>query len=264
MALETLHHGTHSEATRRLQAATNRRLKSRGLASYAVKEDGHLGVKTLLAVRKAAWALGALEATLDTVTKKRVVSAGVQSIILNPGKRNERQRRSAKVRIVKLKRDRARLKARAKEHAAQAKNQSGGRSRVVHFAKEAAAAYRKQPGAYHYLAGGVANLIFLKPSPRNYRSDCSQFASSIQKAAGLPDLGSNGPLWVNTVIMAHHLEYTDHPEPGDFGMYGSRWAPHHVEVYCGEPGAEFIGHGSPPIDSLTPGRPDFYLKNPIK
>jgi hypothetical protein len=63
--------------------------------------------------------------------------------------------------------------------------------------------------------------------------------------------------------MASFLEQTDTPVPGDFGMYGSRTAPHHVEPYCALPGREFIGHGSPPIDSLTPGRPDFYLRNPI-
>jgi hypothetical protein len=63
--------------------------------------------------------------------------------------------------------------------------------------------------------------------------------------------------------MASFLEQTDTPVPGDFGMYGSRTAPHHVETYCALPGREFIGHGSPPIDSLTPGRPDFYLRNPI-
>jgi hypothetical protein len=83
----------------------------------------------------------------------------------------------------------------------------------------------------------------------------------VQDDAELPALGPNGPLWVNTVIMAAHLEQTDHPLPGDFGMYGSRAAPHHVEVYlggAGGPGHEFVGHGSPPIDSLTPGRPDFY------
>lgn len=260
MALETLHHGTKSDATRRLQAATNRRLRSRGLSSYAVKEDGVLGNKTLLAVRKAAWALGALEDTLDTVTRKKVVPPGVQAIILNPGKRNNRQRNSGKVRIAKLKRDRAAFKKRAEA----AKKKTGGRRKVVEECLKAFHNYRNNPGAYHYLAGGVANLIYLKPTPRNYRSDCSQFASSVQNAAGLPDLGPNGPLWVNTVIMAHHLELTTHPEPGDFGMYGSRWAPHHVEVYCAEPGAEFVGHGSPPIDNLTPGRPDFYLKNPAK
>ena len=52
---------------------------------------------------------------------------------------------------------------------------------------------------------------------------------------------------------------TAHPRPGDLGMYGPFNATHHVELYCGAPGQEFIGHGSPPIDSRTPGRRDFYL-----
>jgi hypothetical protein len=42
-----------------------------------------------------------------------------------------------------------------------------------------------------------------------------------------------------------------------YGVHGG--ATHHVELYCGAPGQEFIGHGSPPIDSATPGRPDYYL-----
>jgi hypothetical protein len=125
---------------------------------------------------------------------------------------------------------------------------------------QAAANYRQNPRAYHYLAGGVANLIFLRPSPRNYRSDCSQFAASVYKAAGLPSPASVPHEWASTYTMVKspHAKVTtrEHRKPGDLGMYGSLSAPHHVEIWCGN---KFIGHGSPPIDSLTPGEPDYYL-----
>ena len=53
---------------------------------------------------------------------------------------------------------------------------------------------------------------------------------------------------------------TTSQRPGDLGMYGKHGGfTHHVELYCGAPGQEFIGHGSAPIDSATPGRPDYYL-----
>lgn len=254
--MNVLHHGGRSDAARQLQAATNRRLRARGLDGATVREDGVIGNATLLAVRKAAWALGALSSTYEAITREREVSVGVQRMIRNPGLRSREQQERGKARLSTMRHERAK--------ASKAKASSGGRLHVVQNCLAAASAYARNPGAYHYLAGGSANLVFMRPTPRSWRSDCSQFASSVQHAADLPDLGPNGPLWVNTVIMAAHLERVDHPSPGDFGMYGSRRAPHHVEVYCGVAGHEFVGHGSPPIDSLTPGRPDFYLRNPIK
>jgi hypothetical protein len=152
----------------------------------------------------------------------------------------------------------------------------GSRLLVVRQCLLAHRNYRRNPGAYHYLAGGIANLIYLEPSPRTYRSDCSQFAASVQHGGKAPDIGPNGPMWVNTWIMDDYLQVTDRPNAADFGMYGPRGNPHHVEVYLGSAGAklapsvglpagdyEFVGHGSPPIDTATPGRPDYYLKNPL-
>lgn len=260
--LEVLHRGHRSDRTRALKAAMNRRLRARGLAGMTVPETTMLSSDDLISIRKCAWALGALSSTYEAITRTGQVSVGVQRMIRNPGLRTHEQEERGKARISRMRRDR--VERARHEKAILAK--SHGRLTVVHNVLVAASNYRANPGAYHYFAGGRANLIYLRPTPRDYRSDCSQFASSAQKDAGLPDLGPNGPLWVNTVIMAAHLEVVEHPSPADFGMYGPRHAPHHVEVYCGAaggPGHEFVGHGSPPIDSLTPGRPDFYLANPI-
>lgn len=256
--LAVLHRGARSDRARALQAATNRRLRARDLDGMVVQEDGIVGKATLLAVRKAAWALGALKTTYEAITANGEIPVGVQRMILNPGDRSDDQKDRAKARISQMRHDRTKR--------AHMLDVSQARLHVVHNVLVAAANYRAQPGNYHYLAGGKPNLIYLRPTPRDWRSDCSQFASSVQHDAGLSDLGPNGPLWVNTTIMAAHLELTDNPLPADFGMYGPRNEPHHVEVFCGSaggPGHEFVGHGSPPIDSLTPGRPDFYLRNPL-
>jgi hypothetical protein len=83
--------------------------------------------------------------------------------------------------------------------------------------------------------------------------------ASVYKKAGLPSPANVAHEWASTYSMVKKGRVTHSPRPGDLGMYGSLAAPHHVELYCGEPGQEFIGHGSPPIDSRTPGRPDYYL-----
>jgi len=105
----------------------------------------------------------------------------------------------------------------------------------------------------------TANTEFLKPTPHGWRSDCSPFVAAVYKAAGLPSPASVPHEWAATSNMVKKGRVTAHPRPGDLGMYGPFNATHHVELYCGVPGQEFIGHGSPPIDSRTPGRPDFHL-----
>jgi hypothetical protein len=141
---------------------------------------------------------------------------------------------------------------------------SAKRKRIVAEASKAAANYRKNSGAYHYLAGGKANTEYLKPTPRDWRSDCSQFAASVYKGAGLPSPASVPHEWASTFTMvkAPGVRFVDraHRKPGMLGMYGTHTAPHHVEIWCGD---KFIGHGSPPIDSLTPGEPDYYLDFPF-
>lgn len=254
--MEVLHRGGDSEQARKLQAATNRRLKSRGLAGYAVEEDGHVGAKTMLAVRKAAWSLGAMQTTLDKMTKSGAIPVGVQSMIMNPGRRNDGQRERGKKRVADM---RKRRKAQhADGLAAGSASGSSDRRAVCAAAEKAAANYRKNPGAYHYLAGGIANTVIMAPTPRSYRSDCSQFAVNCYRHAGVKCPGTGTYLYSNTDSISRGGKIVRVPQPGDLGLYGSaRGRTHHVEVYVG--GGRFIGHGSPPIDSMTPGQPDFYL-----
>lgn len=139
---------------------------------------------------------------------------------------------------------------------------SSARSAIVAAAQQAAANYRANPAAYHYLAGGIANTEILKPTGRNYRSDCSQFAVNVYRVAGVKCPGTGTYLYSNTITIAGNGTVTTNPQPGDLGMYGSRWAPHHVEVVVDSSPLTFIGHGTQPIDSRTPGLPSYYLTFP--
>lgn len=257
-----LHHGARSNTIGALKVATNKRLGARDLASFRTDSGDVLTNDALVAIRKAAWALGALKTTYEAVTKKGEVHPGIVAMIMNPGERTDEQKKVGKDRIAFM---RSQRKKREKAES----SISHGRLLFVENCVAAMKAYELNPGAYHYLAGGNPNLIYKRPSPLSYRSDCSQYASSVQDDSHLPALGPNGALWVNTDVMDHHLELTDSPEPADFGMYGvHHGGTHHVECYVGSlgirlHGTEFSGHGSPPIDGLTPGRPNFYLRNPI-
>lgn len=132
------------------------------------------------------------------------------------------------------------------------------RDRIVAVAQQAAVNYRRNPGAYHYLAGGIANTEIMVPTPPSYRSDCSQFAANVYRLAGVACPGNGTYLYSNTNTISMGGKQVGAPRPGDLGLYGSgRGHTHHVEVYVG--GGQYIGHGSPPIDSKTPGLPDFHL-----
>jgi hypothetical protein len=256
-----LHHGAESEAARQLVAAANRRLDARDLDDYKIAETDVVSSAVLLAVRKAAWGLGALKSTLDQMEKTGTIPVGVQRIIRHPGTRNAEQKDRGVKRVAAMR------KARKEREAHKTK-----RSEVKRLAIQAAANYRKNPSAYHYYAGGTANLIFLEPSPPSYRSDCSQFIASIWKAAGLPSPASVPHQWASTHTMtscpAARLVTRSELRPGCVGMYGESSGPlvtrstHHTEAFVGDPDARWIGHGSPPIDSLTPGEPDFYMDYP--
>jgi cell wall-associated NlpC family hydrolase len=246
---EPLRRGARGDRVRQLQAATNRRLKARALGDYAVQEDGSLDAKAIAGVAKAAWALGAMRTTLAKLDAGEI-PLGVERMIRNPGRRQDAQKDRGRLRM-------KHMRAARKRRAAEAKKAGSKRARVVQEAMKAAANYRANPGAYHYLAGGVANTVYLEPTARNYRSDCSQFVAAVYKGAGLPSPASVPHDLASTYTMVPHGTRTANPRPGDCGFYGS--PAHHVELYCGVPGHEFIGHGSPPIDSSTPGRPDYYV-----
>ena len=250
--MQVLHRGAKIDAARALQAATNRRLQRRGLSEVALDEDGVVGAKTMAAVVAAAWALGAQRETIAKMDAGEI-PIGVQRMIRNPGRRTDGQKALGKKRL-------AHMIAMRKQRAAAVAASGTARKRVVELAQQAAANYRANPKAYHYLAGGKANAEFLKPTPSDWRSDCSQFVAAVYKAAGLPSPATVAHEFASTFSIDPKGTVTTSPRPGDLGMYGVHGGrTHHVELYCGLPGQEFIGHGSPPVDSMTPGRPNYYL-----
>jgi hypothetical protein len=245
--------GSRGERVKSLQRSINKRLRARGAANRQVEVDGVFGNATRRAMVTAAYLLGADKATYDGMRRGTINDKEVE-FVRHPGRRSDVELKRGQIRVA------AHRKARAKA-AQEAEQASGKRKLIVQLAEKAAANYRANPGAYHYLAGGVANLVFLKPTPRGWRSDCSQFVASVYHAAGVSSPAA--PLahqWASTfsMVKSPHARVIPRSQrkPGDLGMYGSRTAPHHVELWCGN---KFIGHGSPPIDSLTPGEPDYYI-----
>lgn len=246
---------------KRLQQAINTRLSTRSAPHQTVKVDGDFGPKTRQAMAYACYLLGMNSAVITSNIKHGSISPAEQNFVLHPGKRNDAQKQLGRKRVARHRQ--ALKKAEEQSHKASAK-----RKAIVDAWKQAAHNYRQNPGAYHYLAGGIANTEIMKPTPSNWRSDCSMFVASGYKDAGVESPAA--PLdhqWAatSTIVKSPHARITDNPKPGDLGMYGDRTGPlasrytHHVEGYVGEPDCKFIGHGSPPIDSLTPGEPDFYV-----
>lgn len=250
---DVLHQGGRSDQARRLAIAMNQRFEQRSLADRKVHV--YEGPMTLTADLHAAaitcaWALGASQETIALMRREKTVPVGVNRMIRSPGSRNATQRERGEKRIANMRAQRRRREREA----------GGARKRVCDAAKRAAANYRANPGAYHYLAGGVPNTVIMRPTPRHWRSDCSQFAVNCYREAGVDECPGSGTfMFSNTISIEQGGRVTSSPRPGDFAMYGRRGATHHMEVYIGEPGCEFIGHGTQPIDSTTPGRPDFYL-----
>lgn len=238
---------------KKLQAAINKRLSNRAAGNHRCEEDGVFGTKTRIALIKACYLLGMRRDRLNELKHGLIVDS-TQRFVMEPGLRKDAEKRRGRQRVKKH-------RAAVKRHKAEAAKANDARKRICREAKKAAANYRKNPGAYHYLAGGKANLVYLTPSPRDYRSDCSQFAAAVFHGAGLPSPAR--PLaheWASTysIVKAEgaRIVSSSQRKPGMLAMYGSREAPHHVEIWCGD---RFVGHGSPPIDSITPGQPDYYV-----
>jgi hypothetical protein len=254
--LQVLHVGGKSDQCRAMCVAMNRRLHARSLVDREVKVyDGDMTLTPdiLDSVITCAWALGANRSTLDLMEREARVPVGVTRMIRHPRGRSTGQVTLGQQRVAAMRKAR-------KARAAQADNASAKRKAIVAAAKQAKANYNMRPLAYHSLAGGTPSTVIMEPTPRNWRSDCSQFAVNCYRHAGVPCPGSGTYLFSNTIsIEGRGAKVTLSPRPGDLGMYGRHGATHHVEVYIGEPGCMFIGHGSPPIDSVTPGWPDFFL-----
>lgn len=259
--MEPIHDGDKGKAIGQLQRAINKRLRARSAQSRMIKVDNEFGPRTRRALVFAAYLLGADKSIYDGM-RHGPITVPEQEFVRFPGRRDAVHQQRGKLRVA------AHRKA-VEKAKAQAQQANAKRRRICQEAAKAAANYRKQPGKYHYLAGGVANLIYLEPSPHNFRSDCSQFAASVFKGAGLPSPASVPHMWASTFTMVKapgvRVVHKSQRKPGMLGMYGSLSAPHHVEIFVKGvvPGVDFIGHGSPPIDSLTPGEPDYYLDFPF-
>lgn len=255
----TIDTGSHGNLVASLQRSINNRLRARSASSRMVKVDGEFGPTTRRAMCYAAYLLGAEKVIVDGM-RHGSINADEVAFVRHPKQRTSAQTARGKKRV-------AAHRAAVRKQNAQSAQANSKRQRICAEAKKAAANYRQRPGSYHYLAGGRANTVYLTPTPSDWRSDCSQFAASVYKGAGVPSPGSVDYQWVSTYTMvkAPGVRVVDraHRKPGMLGMYGSRTAPHHVEIYIGEENVEFIGHGSPPIDSLTPGQPDYYLDFPF-
>lgn len=245
--------GARGKDVKRLQGAIGKRARARDAPSHVPKIDGVLGSETRMDMYFVCYLLG-MELEALKHLKVGPITTEEQLFVLDPSRRTNEELARARIRAKAYKQAQEKQKKRAKKMAAR-------RRKIVALAEEAAANYRKNPRAYHYLAGGVANTVFLKPTPRGWRSDCSQFVAAIYRAAGLPSPAD--PLdhkWASTysIVKSPRAKVISRAQrkPGDLGMYGSREAPYHVELWCGD---KFIGHGSQPIDSNTPGQPDYYI-----
>jgi len=249
----TIDTGSKGERVKRLQRSINKRLRARSADHRQVEVDGVFGRSTRAAMVTAAYLLGADKAVYEGMRRGTINTEEVE-FVRHPGRRSQAELNRGKRRVAAYRK--ARAKAREELEQAIAR-----RKEIVKLAEQAAANYRKNPGAYHYLAGGTANLVFLRPTPSHYRSDCSQFVAAVYHDAGVDSPAAPLPhQWASTysMVKSPHARVIarDQRKPGDCGMYGSKEAPYHVELWCGD---KFIGHGSPPIDSLTPGQPDYYL-----
>ena len=236
--MQVLHRGAKSDAARALQAATNRRLQRRGLAEVAIDEDGVVGAKTMAAVTAAAWALGAHRETIARMDGGEI-PIGVQRMIRNPGRRTDEQKA--------LGQEARRAHAR-RAQAARGRRGPGGLGPQARRPGRPAGGRElpRRPGAYHYLAGGRANAVCLKPTPSDWRSDCSQFVAAVYKEAGLPSPATVAHEFAATSNIDPKGRVTTSPRPGDLGMYGDarRLHPSRRAVLRRCPAQEFIGHGS--------------------
>lgn len=249
----TINDGSHGKTIRQLQLAINRRLSTRSATKRMIRIDDVFGPKTRRAMVYAAYLLGA-DMSFVNGLRNGPITEDEQNFVRFPGRRNQSTIILGKRRVAAHRK----VLAKQKEEAEVVK---GKRNRIVQLAEQAADNYRNNPGAYHYFAGGIPNLQFLEPTPKEFRSDCSQFVASVYKAAEIESPASPlAHLWVSTFSIAKspHAKVVSRRmrKPGDLGMYGSLIAPHHVELWCVN---KYIGHGSPPIDSLTPGEPDYYI-----
>jgi len=147
--------------------------------------------------------------------------------------------------------------------------------RVVFAARKALEAHNAGRRPSFYSQPGAWTVAYaITGEPRGFRSDCSQWVTSLFKTAGLPD--PNGGGYVNggyTGTLANHGRRISWSQAQEYVRKGTKpvlviwdpWGPSgHVELLV-SPAGDTIGHGSAPIAAHTvstfaykPGGARFY------
>jgi hypothetical protein len=253
LKLDHLHDWQRGADVLALQHAVNRRLRARGLDRFLVHDDdAAYGEDTALACRKAVWALGGMVETIRGITTKAAhgegaLSVGSQKLIRFPGTRVDAQLDRSDARhdeiIAAAKRAGVRING---------NRVTGGSPHERLKAAAEHAAWRDRTGRRHsfYNQRGAYTVAYgITGEPRGYRSDCSQWVTSIYRACGLSDPNGADFRYGNTGTLGQHGRAISVSQlrPGDLILYG--YAPyHHVEMFVG-PGQRTIGHGSRPVDA---------------
>jgi hypothetical protein len=145
----------------------------------------------------------------------------------------------------------------------------GIRAKVVKVALESVAncAGGRRPNRYTQAGAWSVNHA-LDGEPIGYRSDCSQWSTSVSHEAGAPDPNDNDYRggFTGTILTGGHSITRNQLRPGDDVIYGSGNG-FHTERYVGDGhpnhslgqtgNQRTAGHGSPPVDfgivDLIPG-----------
>lgn len=238
---------------RELQKACNARIRNLDLEIRKLKVDGKAGRQTVAVSRRVARHLG-------VGVRGHGVTRYVQTLIRHPEKRSASQ----------VKRGKRYREAHAVQKCKVNGNSvTGGRdggARITAGAIEAAHRYYNgQSHRFYSQAGAWTVSHGITGEPRGYRSDCSQFATSLYRSAGMNDPNRNNWTggYTGTLMRGGRYIRRDQLRPGDLVLYGA-YPHHHVEVWVGNGDGETsyaelarkgspyrdrtVGHGSPPVD----------------
>lgn len=128
---------------------------------------------------------------------------------------------------------------------------TGGTPRERLKAAAEHAAYLSATGQRHsfYSQRGPWTVNYgITGEPRSYRSDCSQWFTSMYHSCGLADPNGNSYLGGFTGTLADHGRRTTSPKCGDAVLIGT-YPYHHVEMLINPQTGATIGHGTAPVDA---------------
>lgn len=237
-----LHFGPHMAEmqtgpdVRHLQHAVNGLLKHYGIPGH-LKVDGECGRHTIAKGRAVAVALGIR-------LRHPGLTVYAQHLIRHPKQRTPAQRKRS---------HQWRAAHKTYEVVINGNTVRGGtsvRGKIVAAAMEAAHLYYTGQSHRFYSQPGRWTVDHgITGEPVGYRSDCSQFVTSMFHSAGAPDPNGTDYTGGYTGTLEQHCREIGRAQlkPGDLILYGGPGRTHHVELYVG-PGNRTVGHGSPPVD----------------